>query len=50
MKYYMDFAYGSLIKHGEELCGDMVEFFNDENQFVAVLSDRCSVHVTCEDN
>ena len=35
----MDFAYGSLIKHGEELCGDMVEFFNDENQFVAVLSD-----------
>lgn len=39
MKYYMDFAYGSLIKHGEELCGDMVEFFNDENQFVAVLSD-----------
>ena len=39
MKYYMDFAYGSLIKHGEELCGDMVEFFNDENQFVVVLSD-----------
>ena len=39
MKYYMDFAYGSLIKHGDELCGDMVEFFNDENQFVAVLSD-----------
>ena len=39
MKYYMDFAYGSLLKHGEELCGDMVEFFNDENQFVAVLSD-----------
>ena len=39
MKYYMDFAYGSLLKHGEEFCGDMVELFNDENQFVAVLSD-----------
>ena len=39
MKYYMDFAYGSLLKYGEELCGDVVEFYNDDDQFVAVLSD-----------
>lgn len=39
MKYYIDFAYGSLLKYGEELCGDMVEFYADDNQFIAVLSD-----------
>ena len=39
MKYYIDFAYGSLLKFGEELCGDMVEFYTDDNQFIAVLSD-----------
>ena len=39
MKYYIDFAYGSLLKFGEELCGDMVEFYADDDQFIAVLSD-----------
>ena len=39
MKYYIDFAYGSLFKYGEELCGDKVEFYNEDDQFVAVLSD-----------
>ena len=39
MKYFIDFATGSLLKHGEELCGDKVEFYSDDNQFVAVLSD-----------
>ena len=39
MKYYIDFAYGSLLKFGEELCGDMVEFYTDDDQFIAVLSD-----------
>ena len=42
MKYFIDFASGSLIKHGEELCGDKVEFYNDDNQFIAVLSDGLS--------
>lgn len=39
MKYYIDFAYGSLLKFGEELCGDKVEFYTDDEQFIAVLSD-----------
>ncbi|MBN9648655.1 SpoIIE family protein phosphatase [Terrisporobacter glycolicus] len=39
MKYYIDFAYGSLLKYGEELCGDKVEFYADDEQFIAVLSD-----------
>ena len=39
MKYYIDFAYGSLLKYGEELCGDMVEFYADDEQFISVLSD-----------
>ncbi|MEG0857887.1 MAG: SpoIIE family protein phosphatase [Terrisporobacter sp.] len=39
MKYFIDFASGSLLKHGEELCGDKVEFYSDDDQFVAVLSD-----------
>lgn len=39
MKYFIDFASGSLLKHGEELCGDKVEFYSDDEQFVAVLSD-----------
>lgn len=42
MKYFIDFASGSLIKYGEELCGDKVEFYNDDNQFIAVLSDGLS--------
>lgn len=39
MKFFIDFATGSLNKYGEELCGDRVEFYNDEEKFVAVLSD-----------
>nr|WP_302595312.1 SpoIIE family protein phosphatase [uncultured Cellulosilyticum sp.] len=39
MKFFMDFATGSLNKHGEELCGDKVEFFNEQDGFIAVLSD-----------
>lgn len=39
MKFFMDFATGSLNKHGEELCGDKVEFMNDADGFIAVLSD-----------
>ncbi len=39
MKFFIDFATGSLNKHGEELCGDKVEFFNGEESFIAVLSD-----------
>ena len=39
MKYYIDFAHGSLLKFGEELCGDKVEFYTDDEQFIAVLSD-----------
>lgn len=39
MKYYIDFANGSLLKYGEELCGDKVEFYADDKQFIVVLSD-----------
>ncbi|MGL6107754.1 hypothetical protein [Romboutsia sp.] len=39
MKFFMDFASSSLNKYGEELCGDKVEFYNDEDKFIAVLSD-----------
>ncbi|HAX74051.1 MAG TPA: serine/threonine protein phosphatase, partial [Firmicutes bacterium] len=39
MKYFVDFANGSLNKVGEELCGDKVEFFRDHNGVIAVLSD-----------
>lgn len=39
MKFFMDFATGSLNKHGEELCGDKVEFLNEQENFIAVLSD-----------
>ena len=42
MKYFIDFASGSLTKYGEELCGDKVEFYNEDDQFVAVLSDGLS--------
>lgn len=39
MKFFIDFATGSLNKYGEELCGDKVEFYNDDKMFIAVLSD-----------
>lgn len=39
MNFFVDFANGSLNKYGEELCGDKVEFYNDGNTFIAVLSD-----------
>lgn len=39
MKLFIDFASGSLNKYGEELCGDKVEFYNDDEYFIAVLSD-----------
>lgn len=39
MKFFVDFACGSLNKSGEELCGDKVEFFRTSNCVIAVLSD-----------
>lgn len=39
MEFFIDFASSSLNKYGEELCGDKVEFYNDEEKFIAVLSD-----------
>jgi len=39
MKFFVDFATGSLNKYGEELCGDKVEVFSDKDSFIAVLSD-----------
>lgn len=39
MKYFVDFAWGSLNKFGEELCGDKVEFWRSEDRVIAVLSD-----------
>jgi hypothetical protein len=39
MKHFIDFAFGSLNKAGEELCGDKVEFHRCEDSVIAVLSD-----------
>ena len=39
MKFFMDFAAGSLNKYGEELCGDKIEFISEPDGFIAVLSD-----------
>lgn len=39
MDIYVDAAFESLNHHGEELCGDKVEFIRQENTFVAVLAD-----------
>ena len=39
MRFFVDFACGSLNKSGEELCGDKVEFFRTSNCVIAVLSD-----------
>lgn len=35
----VDVSFGSLIKHGEELCGDMVQLIRDKNTTVLVLAD-----------
>ena len=37
--YYIDTAYGSIIKDGEELCGDYVEQVNLSDSKILVLSD-----------
>ena len=39
MKYFVDFAYGSLFKYKEEFCGDKVEFYSDDDIFVMALAD-----------
>ena len=39
MRFFIDFASGSLNKFNEELCGDKVAFYNDNDKFIAVLSD-----------
>ena len=39
MKYFVDFAYGSLFKYKEELCGDKLEFYSDDDIFVMALAD-----------
>lgn len=39
MKFFVDFAAGSLNKEGEELCGDKVEFFRSDDSVISVLSD-----------
>lgn len=39
MDIYVDAAFESLNHHGEELCGDKVEFVRQDNSFVAVLAD-----------
>ncbi len=35
----VDVGYRSLLKHGEELCGDMVQLIRDDNMTVLVLAD-----------
>ncbi|SCH75064.1 MULTISPECIES: SpoIIE family protein phosphatase [unclassified Romboutsia] len=39
MRFFIDFASGSLNKYKEELCGDRVEFYNGDDKFIAVMSD-----------
>lgn len=39
MKFFIDFSCDSLNKYGEELCGDKVEFIQDKDGVIAVLSD-----------
>ena len=39
MSVFIDIFYTSLIKTGEELCGDMVKAFKTEDKSVVVLSD-----------
>ncbi len=37
--HYVDIAYHSLNKHGEELCGDKVEMFRSDERIIVVLAD-----------
>ena len=39
MKYFFDINYKSINKHTEELCGDKVEYFYDDDGIIIVLSD-----------